>query len=160
MHTDPDRALGPGATSNGPADWSAPSAPGNVGRYDDAIRLAEQRELGLPSEQTVMPGALKDAGYVSGVFGKWHLGYEPQFNPLEHGWDEFFGYQGGNVHYFNHRELSDLHVLFDGRLPVYREGYMTHLITDASIDFPPAAQRSAHVSVCGPRNPSLPLSGA
>ncbi len=108
---------------------------GNVGRYDDAIRLAEQRELGLPSEQTVMPGALKDAGYVSGVFGKWHLGYEPQFNPLEHGWDEFFGYQGGNVHYFNHRELSDLHVLFDGRLPVYREGYMTHLITDASIDF-------------------------
>ena len=42
-----------------------------------------------------MPGALKDAGYVSGTFGKWHLGYEPQFNPLEHGWDEFFGYLGG-----------------------------------------------------------------
>ena len=42
---------------------------------------------------------------------------------------------GGNVHYFNHRELSDLHVLFKNRLPVYREGYMTHLITDASIDF-------------------------
>ena len=108
---------------------------GNVGRYDDAIRLAEQRELGLPAKQTVMPGALKDAGYVAGTFGKWHLGYEPHFNPLEHGWDEFFGYMGGNVHYFNHRETSDLHVLFDGRMPVYREGYMTHLITDASIDF-------------------------
>ncbi len=108
---------------------------GNVGRYDDAIRLAQRRELGLPAGQTVIPGALKDAGYVSGVFGKWHLGYEPAFNPMEHGWDEFFGYMGGNVHYFNHRELSDLHVLFDGRLPVYRKGYMTHLITDASIDF-------------------------
>ncbi len=108
---------------------------GNVGRYDDAIRLAQHRELGLPAGQTVIPGALKDAGYVSGVFGKWHLGYEPAFNPMEHGWDEFFGYMGGNVHYFNHRELSDLHVLFDGRLPVYRKGYMTHLITDASIDF-------------------------
>ena len=57
-----------------------------------------------------MPGALKDSGYVSGTFGKWHLGYEPDFNPLEHGWDEFFGYLGGNVHYFNHRETSDLHV--------------------------------------------------
>jgi N-acetylgalactosamine-6-sulfatase len=108
---------------------------GNVGRYDDAIRLAEVRELGLPAEQTVIPGELKKAGYACGVFGKWHLGYEPQFNPMEHGWNEFFGYLGGNVHYFNHRELSDLHVLFQGRLPVYREGYMTHQITDASIAF-------------------------
>jgi len=108
---------------------------GNVGRYDDAIRLAEARDLGLPAKKTVIPGKLKEAGYACGVFGKWHLGYEPKFNPLEHGWDEFFGYLGGNVHYFNHRETSDLHVLFRGRLPVYREGYMTHLITDDSISF-------------------------
>ena len=108
---------------------------GNVGRYDDAIRLAEQRQLGLPAEQAVIPRALQKAGYACGVFGKWHLGYEPHFNPIEHGWDSFFGYLGGNVHYFNHRETSELHVLFRGRLPVYREGYMTHLVTDASLEF-------------------------
>ncbi len=108
---------------------------GNVGRYDDAIRLAGRHELGLPAEQAVLPRGLNDAGYACAIFGKWHLGYEPKFNPLEHGWNEFFGYLGGNVDYFSHRELSDLHVLFDGRLPVYRQGYMTHLITDASIDF-------------------------
>ena len=108
---------------------------GNVGRYDDAIRLAKARQLGLPAKQVVLPSALKKPGYASGVFGKWHLGYEPQFTPLEHGWDDFFGYMGGNVHYFNHRELSDLHVLYRGRLPVYEEGYMTHLITDSSLDF-------------------------
>ncbi len=108
---------------------------GNVGRYDDAIRLAEGRQLGLPARQSILPSAMKKAGYACGVFGKWHLGYEPQFNPLEHGWDDFFGYMGGNVHYFNHRELSDLHALFRGRLPVHTKGYMTHLITDASIDF-------------------------
>ncbi len=108
---------------------------GNVGRYDDAIRLAQQRDLGLPANQTVIPRRLKDAGYVCGLFGKWHLGYEPKFNPIHHGWDQFFGYTGGNVHYFNHRETSDLHVLFRGQLPVYRDGYMTHLITDDSIKF-------------------------
>jgi arylsulfatase A len=108
---------------------------GNVGRYDDAIRLAQKGELGLPAEQAVIPGALQDAGYACGIFGKWHLGYEPKFHPVEHGWDAFFGYLGGNVHYFNHRELSDLHVLYRGREPVSAEGYMTHLITDASIDF-------------------------
>jgi N-acetylgalactosamine-6-sulfatase len=108
---------------------------GNVGRYDDAIRLAEQRQLGLPAAQSVLPGALKKAGYACGLFGKWHLGYEPHFNPIEHGWDEFAGYLGGNVHYFTHRETSDLHVLFRGRLPVHRQGYVTHLITDDSIAF-------------------------
>ena len=108
---------------------------GNVGRYDDAIRLAERHELGLPVEQAVIPTELQKVGYSCGVFGKWHLGYEPQFNPMEHGWNEFFGYLGGNVDYFNHRELSDLHVLFRGRSPVSREGYMTHLITDDSIAF-------------------------
>jgi N-acetylgalactosamine-6-sulfatase len=108
---------------------------GNVGRYDDAIRLAQHRDLGLPAEQTVIPGKLSDAGYTCAVFGKWHLGYEPKFNPINHGWDSFFGYLGGNVDYFNHRETSDLHVLFSGRLPVYREGYMTQLITDDSIAF-------------------------
>lgn len=108
---------------------------GNVGRYDEAIRLAERRQLGLPASQSLLPSSLKSAGYTCGVFGKWHLGYEPHFNPIEHGWDEFQGYLGGNVHYFNHRETSDLHVLFRGRLPVYRQGYMTHLITNDSIDF-------------------------
>ncbi len=108
---------------------------GNVGRYDEAIRLAEARALGLPVEQAVIPEKLQEADYACGIFGKWHLGYEPKFNPMEHGWDEFFGYTGGNVHYFNHRETSDLHVLFRGRLPVHRDGYMTHLITDDSISF-------------------------
>ena len=108
---------------------------GNVGRYDDAIRLANDRDLGLPAEQVVVPRALGEVGYRCGIFGKWHLGYEPKFNPAEHGWDAFFGYLGGNVHYFNHRETSDLHVLFDGNMPVYREGYMTKLITDESVRF-------------------------
>jgi arylsulfatase A-like enzyme len=108
---------------------------GNVGRYDDAIALAEARSLGLPGKQTVIPGKLKEQGYKCGVFGKWHLGYEPKFNPMEHGWDAFFGYMGGNVHYFNHKELSDLHVLYRGRLPVYAEGYMSDLITKESVQF-------------------------
>lgn len=108
---------------------------GNVGRYDDAIRLANQHDLGLPADQTVLPTLVTQQGYRSAVFGKWHLGYEPKFNPKTHGWHEFFGYLGGNVHYFNHRETSDLHVLFSDDLPIYRDGYMTDLITESSVKF-------------------------
>ena len=43
---------------------------GNVGRYDDAIRLANQHDLGLPSEQTGLPSLVTQQGYRCGVFGK------------------------------------------------------------------------------------------
>ena len=132
---------------------------GNVGRYDDAIRLAEARQLGLPAKQTILPDALQQRGYSCAIFGKWHLGYEPQFNPMEHGWDDFFGYMGGNVHYFNHRELSDLHVLFKGRLPIHTEGYMTHLITDASINFIKEKKDQPFFLVVSHETPHFPFQG-
>lgn len=108
---------------------------GNVGRYDHAINLAEQRDLGLPPEKAILAPALKDAGYVNAIIGKWHLGYEPKFNPLGQGFDFFWGFLGGFVDYFHHRELSDLPVLMRNREPERAEGYMTRLITDESIAF-------------------------
>lgn len=108
---------------------------GNVGRYDDAIRLAENHALGLPSGQAVLAPALVNAGYVNGVFGKWHMGYEPRFNPIRQGFDEFTGFLGGNVDYFTHTELSDLPVYLKGEAPIKRKGYMTELIADDSVSF-------------------------
>ena len=108
---------------------------GNVGRYDDAIRLAEKHDLGLPAKMAVLAPALKKAGYRNAVFGKWHMGYEAKFNPLDQGFDEFVGFLGGNVDYFHHVELSDLPVYYSGRKPTKREGFTTHLITEDAIDF-------------------------
>lgn len=56
--------------------------------------------LGLPIPQKTIPNHLKPLGYVSGMVGKWHLGYEPQFHPLQRGFDEFWGYTGGGHDYF------------------------------------------------------------
>ncbi len=108
---------------------------GNVGRYDDAIRLAEDNDLGLPAEYAVLAPQLKQAGYYNGIFGKWHLGYEPKFLPLKQGFDEFIGFLGGNVDYFRHRELSEIPVYYNGDHPSSREGYTTDLITDDAVDF-------------------------
>ena len=47
---------------------------GNVGRYDDAIAMAAEHQLGLPAEKTILPRAFKKAGYATGIYGKWHLG--------------------------------------------------------------------------------------
>lgn len=55
---------------------------------------------GLPVDIKTLPEYLKDLGYVSGIVGKWHLGYEEQFHPLKRGFDEFWGYTGGGHDYF------------------------------------------------------------
>ena len=108
---------------------------GNVGRYDDAIRLAENHDLGLPAAQNVLLRGLKRAGYTAVGFGKWHLGYEPKFGPLHHGFDHFFGPLGGGVDYYYHCESNGVHVLYENEKPVRRDGYMTDLITDGAIEF-------------------------
>jgi len=44
------------------------------------------------SQRAVTMGELfKDAGYGTAIFGKWHLGAEPQSLPTAHGFDEFYG---------------------------------------------------------------------
>lgn len=112
-----------------------PIGTGNVGRYDEAIRLRERNDLGLPPRMAVLAPALKSAGYATAVIGKWHMGYEPKFNPLDQGFDRFFGILGGNVDFYRHRELSELPVLLRNREPVQAKGYMTDLLRDEALDF-------------------------
>jgi len=108
---------------------------GNVGRYDDAVRLSNQHDLGLPPVLATLAPGLKKSGYYNGIFGKWHLGYETKFSPLDQGFDQFIGFLGGNVEYFRHVELSDLPVYVSGRKPIQRKGYLTDLITKDALRF-------------------------
>ena len=47
---------------------------------------------GIPDQAVTIATALKSLGYVTGQFGKNHLGDRNQFLPTVHGFDEFFGY--------------------------------------------------------------------
>jgi arylsulfatase A-like enzyme len=60
----------------------------------------DSQYLGLPLTQKTIADHLKPLGYVSGLIGKWHLGYESQFHPLKRGFHEFWGYTGGGHDYF------------------------------------------------------------
>ncbi len=46
---------------------------------------------GLHPDEITIAELLKAEGYATGCFGKWHLGDQPEFLPLEHGFDEYFG---------------------------------------------------------------------
>lgn len=108
---------------------------GHVGRYDDAIRLCAQGELGLPATEASLARLLKAAGYDTGLSGKWHLGYDPKFSPVRHGFAHAFYVQGGEAEYFFHTEPNGEPTLYLNEQPVKRDGYMTDLITDDAVQF-------------------------
>lgn len=65
--------------------------------------LIGRRNLGLPPERATLASLLRDAGYATGLFGKWHLGDLPEFGPLRSGYEYFFGNHGGAVDYFTYK---------------------------------------------------------
>ena len=129
---------------------------GGVGRYDDAARLAAKGELGLPVEETSLARLLRDAGYETAVFGKWHLGYERKFLADRHGFDRSFGPLGGAVDYFHHVEPGGAPMLREDGEPVKREGYLTDLVTEAAVAFlrgPRAKPFFLYVPYTAPHSP-------
>src|SRR5690349_11915885 len=60
--------------------------------------------LGLQKEDPTIAELLKPLGYVTGQFGKNHLGDRNEFLPTMHGFDEFYG----NLYHLNAEEEPEL----------------------------------------------------
>jgi len=91
--------------------------------------------LGLPASETTIAEMLKSAGYATGAFGKWHLGYKDEFNPTRHGFDEYFGNLLGHADYYRYNYFDGTYELRDGEKPVKAEGYLTDLISQRATQF-------------------------
>ena len=64
--------------------------------------------FGLPLDQPTLAERLKAVGYVTGMVGKWHLGYKPELTPPKRGFDEFFGFLSGAHDYLPGSRRSEL----------------------------------------------------
>ena len=53
--------------------------------------LFPDSQAGLPAEEITVAEALRDAGYATGIVGKWPLGHLPEYLPTRHGFDSWFG---------------------------------------------------------------------
>lgn len=83
------------------ASYCSPSRAGMVtGRYQARFGYdfnpTGKRNLdpkaGLPETETTFVSRLADAGYATGMVGKWHLGGTPPKHPLRYGFDHFYGF--------------------------------------------------------------------
>ena len=53
--------------------------------------------ISLPATEITMAEMLRDAGYATAMFGKWHLGAQPHSQPQNKGFDEFYGIPPGDT---------------------------------------------------------------
>lgn len=89
----------------------------------------------LSANAVTFPQTLKKRGYRTALFGKWHLGYDTNSNPLHFGFDEFKGYLSGQVDYHSHIDLAGTFDWWNGLQKSRDSGYTTHLITRQAIGF-------------------------
>lgn len=90
---------------------------------------------GLSQQEVLIPQVLKTAGYATGCFGKWNIGFASGSRPTERGFDEFVGHASGNIDYYHH-VYNGKHDLFQGTQEYRAVGqYSTDLFADAAIDF-------------------------
>lgn len=104
-------------------------------RGSDWVKETDMHSIGLPTTVPTLPKLLKAAGFATGAFGKWHLGYRDEFNPTKHGFDEYFGELLGHSDYYTHHYYDGTYALRDGLKPVKVDGYLTDLINQRATQF-------------------------
>ncbi len=90
-------------------------------------------ETAIPPSYDTYMRLLQRAGYRTSLVGKWHLGPTPAGNPLNFGFDDFFGFLGGGIDYFTHEYFGNP-ALMENRDLIEEEGYMTTLLADKTIE--------------------------
>ncbi len=114
-----------------------------TGRYPARAGLLQNGRPLEPRQKTTA-ALLKEAGYATGLMGKWHLGDTAETVPNAHGFDYFYGFLPGCVDFFSHRYYwgergagqVNFHSLFRNRQEIFEDGeYLTTRITDEACGF-------------------------
>lgn len=117
---------------------------------------ADVQRQGLPASELTLAELLRHQGYATGMFGKWHLGWAPEFQPHHRGFDQFYGFYEAYSLYSaptdregvrdqHLEEFSDRFIWGRGRgdisavvrngVVAEEPGYLTDRFTDEAIAF-------------------------
>ena len=94
--------------------------------------------FGMDPLETTIAEVLKENGYKTALFGKWHLGDRDEYHPNKRGFDEFWGFLGGHRSYFPNERYdkpgSHTAIQHNGSHATF-SGYLTDVLGDKAIEF-------------------------
>ena len=127
-----------------------------TGRYGSELGITDwispeegAAGLGLPPGTPTWPAILRENGWRTALFGKWHLGRGPRSHPSAFGIERFFGFlDGGNVPMDPTLEVESREQALKGSLP--------DLVTDEAIRFVSESRDQPFALLLHFREPHLP----
>ncbi|MBT3288991.1 MAG: arylsulfatase [Victivallales bacterium] len=112
----------------------------------------------LRGDEWSLPTALSDAGYRTGLFGKWHLGDDYPYRPQDRGFQRVVCHGGGGISqqpdYWGNDYFDDTYMV-DGEPTAY-EGYCTDVFFREALAFIEANRENpffAYISTNAPHGP-------
>lgn len=119
-----------------------------TGSYPKRVGLAHRvlfpySTTGLNPDEITIADMLKEKGYATGIFGKWHLGHHIPFLPTRQGFDYYLGIPYSNdMAHINYQQADDFLV---GTLPLFRneeiietdpdQRFLTRRFTEEAVNF-------------------------
>jgi len=117
----------------------------------------------MESSEITIAECLRDAGYATGLFGKWHLGDHWPMRPTDQGFQEVLCHQGGSIGHWSipTRNYPPHNTYFDPVLQrnnswVISTGYCTDIFFDAAIDFIEANRSQPFFAYIATNAPHIP----
>ena len=116
----------------------------------------------LRDEEVTMADVFRHNGYRTGHFGKWHLGSNYPYRPIDRGFDEWLGHGDGGTgctaDYWGNDRVND-HYLHNGRWESKpRPGFECDVFFDAAMQFIRENKRRPFFTYLAPYNPHSPCS--
>ncbi len=127
-----------------------------TGRYPHRTgAITPQETLGydrIALDEVTIADSLKAAGYTTGLIGKWHNGaLDPAYHPNARGFDEFAGFRGGWMDYYN------WWLDRNGAIEPGNGRYLTEVLTDEAINFVRRHQDEPYFLMVAYNAPHSPL---
>ncbi|MCP4611658.1 MAG: sulfatase [Planctomycetes bacterium] len=102
--------------------------------------IGPSAKVGISSEEQTIAEVLKPLGYATACYGKWHLGHQPKFLPMRHGFDDYFGLPYSNDMWPKHPtsdRYPDLPLIEGERVIEYNpdQTQLTTWYTERSVRF-------------------------
>jgi len=115
-----------------------------TGKYAETTGVYDTYNGGaiMATEELTIAEILRDNGYQTGIFGKWHLGDNYPFRPMDQGFTESFVFRGGGIgqpgdfdNYFAGDSAYFNPVIYRNEKKVKTKGYCSDVFTNEAISF-------------------------
>ena len=115
-----------------------------TGRYSERTGVYDTFNGGaiMSDSEITIAEVLKENGYKTGIFGKWHLGDNYPYRPIDQGFDEAIVHRGGGIgqpgdfpNFFANDSSYFDPVLFHNGVQQNTQGYCSDVFSNAAIDF-------------------------